>query len=460
MEKQYNTIITIYVKGLYTQEEDNMNTVGLTYTKEMEEQDVLYDNELNDIEITKALQKDIVLEAISKSWKGSFLDIPEYGIVTCKELISQIESDLNKVLYQAPKSYKINVLNQGNIFIDLLEKMLYVLNGRVYDVGLEPINILNFTTLKSEKFTVVIEIEIPKGKTIYQYFNDNSLKIEEVSGTWHMGCFYSKHVDTINKEGTDMKGIKLTYTEEMRNFDELNRHGGDIVEASRLREQIINEAISNGWKGLFKKCICGGELMTKIYLNEEMFIKCEKGKIINNCAFFDCLGLLEYLEKELNKETDKKSLAIEMAINHETKNYKIQVLSEEDIYSDISYILYNLHGRPNLGSVYEDDNLEPVRSLNMTLQMNLKNKEFELIIEVTRDYDISKYLNAKDIYYKEVFGNWSFGVFTETYNHKIDTAINYITEKNKTASIEEKEVFDTIIEALKSTISNNISVKQ
>lgn len=225
-----------------------------------------------------------------------------------------------------------------------------------------------------------------------------------------------------------MEKIKLTYTEQMQKQDNLSEQGlGDSLAMKSLHKLIIDEAISKGWGGSY------------VFMTQPCFENYCKNTSLEKHTYTRCIDVIKRLEEDLNQDTNL--INIEMVLSDETKNYKISVLDDFDD-CQISYLFYNLHGRQNRNSKYPEDNLEPIRTLNMTV---VQNEPLEIIIEVPSDCDVSKYLDTGDIEYTEVFGEWCFGHFKETYNPKIDKAIGFLIEKE---TEDNKEIVSFMLDIL------------
>lgn len=66
------------------------NPLNLTYTQEMEEQDKLWENEAEDLEIMEELQIDIIAQAKRNGWDGYFITF-DWGNEVITEVYDSLE---------------------------------------------------------------------------------------------------------------------------------------------------------------------------------------------------------------------------------------------------------------------------------------------------------------------------------------------------------------------------------
>ncbi len=92
--------------------------------------------------------------------------------------------------------------------------------------------------------------------------------------------------------------MKLTYTEEMKQQDELwkiENEDFDVME--KLFYNIMEEAKQKGFNGCYKIYQASNECVCEVYANEEEAEKCRNGEIDTEFMFGYCEPLIEHLEK-------------------------------------------------------------------------------------------------------------------------------------------------------------------
>lgn len=97
------------------------------------------------------------------------------------------------------------------------------------------------------------------------------------------------------------KPITLTYTDEMKQNDELwKTEQEDRNLMAKLYEQIINEAKSKGFKCTYKIYNGPSEEIIEVFEGKEEQKLCELGILTSNNMFGYCKALIQYIECCLN----------------------------------------------------------------------------------------------------------------------------------------------------------------
>lgn len=260
---------------------------------------------------------------------------------------------------------------------------------------------------------------------------------------------------------------KLTYSNEMDIQDSLYEiESEDKVQMTKLHRSIVSEAVKNGWKGVAEFIDYGDEVVTNIYPNKETQEECSLGiSDYDSISYGKCSSLIKALEEDMtkgddyfievykyqnnkvsvNKIEENKEIEIDKDKLMKTKHYKVEILNDSNNL-DLSYIFYNLKGRPNNSSTYAEDNLEMINILNMEI---VNHKPFSLFFEMENNKDIRDYLTLKDVKYEEVFGEWSFGVFEEKDNPLIKESICFFEKQLKEQDKINKKYFEFVVQLLK-----------
>ena len=93
--------------------------------------------------------------------------------------------------------------------------------------------------------------------------------------------------------------MKLTYTKEMEQQDNLwKTEEEDLVLMEKLQNDIKNEAIEKGFKGVIDIYEASGEIVAEIYSSEEEFEQASNGEI--DFGGDNMTGNCQYLIKKIN----------------------------------------------------------------------------------------------------------------------------------------------------------------
>ena len=281
------------------------------------------------------------------------------------------------------------------------------------------------------------------------YHNDYEIGEEEYTLVFHSRCIdvLKKFESDINHSLRKKEKFKkyeqyfLTYTEEMEEQDKLHEDEIEDIETMKeLHRQIVLEAVSKGWKGYAEFMTYNGETTTELYPDIETYAYRES----NGYEPYS-LGKCSAIIKEIEKDLQKNSNIVK------SSSYKVSALDGSETASDsLSYIYYNLRGRPNPSSDYPEDNLESLKILG--LQIVNAEDPFEFIVEIEGEPDIDKYLNLKDIEYEQVYGNWNFGIFEENPKERISKLIEELTDlfdECICSTSDEKELIHSLEETIR-----------